>query len=160
MKEQNIWGARRGFRARRGDMSPIILQLLLDKPMHGYEVISKLEEKSEGAWRPSAGAIYPTLQMLEEQGLVVSKEESGKKVYSLTEDGIKQAKEVKDSFQAPWECNTETMAGIQKIRMTAFETMSVLKRVGMLQSEDKTAKALEIMKEAKDKLTGLLKEEK
>ena len=60
----------RGSRARRGDMVPIILRALLEKPMHGYEIISELEEKSFGYWWPSAGSIYPNLQLLEEQGFV------------------------------------------------------------------------------------------
>jgi len=80
-----------GFRVGRGLMEPAILGALSVKPMHGYEIITYLEERSRGIWRPSAGSIYPTLQLLEEKGLVISKEESGKKVYHLTDEGKKEA---------------------------------------------------------------------
>src|SRR4051794_27621828 len=88
------YGGWRGLhRARWGDMSPIVLGLLKDRPMHGYEIIRQLEEKSHGFWRPSPGSIYPTLQMLEDQGLVTSREEDGKKVYALTPEGEQKAEE-------------------------------------------------------------------
>jgi DNA-binding PadR family transcriptional regulator len=71
----------------RGDLKFVILRLLERKPMHGYEVMRALEEESGGCYRASAGSVYPTLQMLEDQGYVSSTEESGKKVYSITEAG-------------------------------------------------------------------------
>ncbi len=95
-----------GFRARRGMIEPAILELLLEKPMHGYEVISQLEEKSNGMWRPSAGSIYPTLQLLEEKELVESSEKDGKKVYTLTDKGrgaAELAKEQSDHLRAGFE---------------------------------------------------------
>lgn len=80
-----------GFRAGRGMIEPAILRALSKKPMHGYEVISTLEEQSHGMWRPSAGSIYPTLQLLEEKELVKSHEENGKKIYGLTAAGEAEA---------------------------------------------------------------------
>lgn len=85
-------GRRRGFRGGRmfeqGDLKYLILQLLADKPRHGYEIIKELEEKSGGAYAPSAGTVYPTLQLLEDMGYAsVSLEEGGKKVYSITDEG-------------------------------------------------------------------------
>lgn len=79
-----------GFRWKfyeRGDLKYVILRLLRDKPMHGYEVMRALEEESAGWYRASPGSVYPTLQMLEDQGLVESKDVGGKKVYSLTDAG-------------------------------------------------------------------------
>ncbi len=87
---------RGSFRAGRGMMEPAILSVLLDKPMHGYEIISTLEENSHGMWRPSAGSIYPTLQLLEEKGLLSSQEIDGKKVYNLTDEGQEAAAETKE----------------------------------------------------------------
>src|SRR5437870_6495489 len=72
--------------ARRG-VRPAILAVLLDRPMHGYQVIQELEERSGGRWRPSAGSVYPTLQQLEDEGLVRSSEVDGRRVYSLTDEG-------------------------------------------------------------------------
>src|SRR6266540_2432552 len=89
------------MQARRGDMRPIILSALQTGPMHGYEIMRHLEEKSHGMWRPSPGSIYPTLQLLEEQELVTGEEKDGKKVYSLTDKGHKEAKQ--SDTKAPWE---------------------------------------------------------
>ena len=63
-------GGRGGHRARRGDVRAAVLALLAERPMHGYEMIKELEERTEGTWVPSAGSIYPTLQMLEDEGLI------------------------------------------------------------------------------------------
>jgi DNA-binding PadR family transcriptional regulator len=67
----------------------IILQHLKDKPGHGYEIIRALEDRLHGLYVPSAGTIYPRLQMLESGGLVTSVEREGKKVYSVTEEGLR-----------------------------------------------------------------------
>jgi DNA-binding PadR family transcriptional regulator len=71
----------------RGDMKFALLELLVERPMYGYEMIKALEEKSGGFYTPSPGSIYPTLQMLEERGFVTSQEVEGKKVYSIAETG-------------------------------------------------------------------------
>ncbi len=81
---------RRGFGFRifdRGDLKYVILRLLSKKPMHGYEVMRALEEESGGCYSASPGSVYPTLQMLEDQGYVVCEEQEGKKVYTITEEG-------------------------------------------------------------------------
>jgi DNA-binding PadR family transcriptional regulator len=80
---------RRGSRSavRRGDVRPAILAVLKDEPMHGYQVIRVLEERSRGRWRPSAGSVYPTLQQLQDEGLVRSEEIEGRRTYSLTDEG-------------------------------------------------------------------------
>ena len=72
---------------RRGDIRWALLEALTDGPAHGYELITRLEERSGGAWRPSPGSVYPTLQMLEDEGLVHSEEREGKRTYELTESG-------------------------------------------------------------------------
>ena len=61
-----------GRRARRGDVRAAALALLTERPMHGYEMIQELEERTDGVWRPSPGAVYPALQLLEDQGLVTA----------------------------------------------------------------------------------------
>ncbi len=83
---------RRGFGGGRmfdqGDLKLVILRLLDEKPRHGYEIIKELEERSSGRYTPSAGAVYPTLTMLEDLGYAeVTPEEGGKKVYTITEAG-------------------------------------------------------------------------
>ena len=80
----------RGFRwnpFERGDLKFVILRLISQKPMHGYEVMQALEEESGGGYRASPGSVYPTLQMLDDEGLVQCQEEEGKKIYSITPEG-------------------------------------------------------------------------
>lgn len=81
------FGGERGRFFGRGDMKFVLLELLQERPMHGYEMIKVLEEKSGGFYSPSPGSIYPTLQMLEDGGLVTANEVEGKRVYSITDSG-------------------------------------------------------------------------
>jgi DNA-binding PadR family transcriptional regulator len=81
---------------QKGDLKYVILDLLKDKPRYGYEVIRELEERSFGFYTPSAGAVYPTLQMLEEMGHASAIEQDGKKVYSITDEGRQFLTERKD----------------------------------------------------------------
>ena len=84
------WGGR-GPRRRQwfeaGDMKYVILKLLRDKPRHGYEVMKELEERMRGCYSPSPGTVYPTLQWLEDEGLVRASDQDGKKVYEITDAG-------------------------------------------------------------------------
>ena len=78
---------------RRGVFKYIILQYLKDRPRHGYEIIRALEERLHGLYVPSAGTIYPRLQMLEERGYVTSVERDAKKVYTITQEGLRYLSE-------------------------------------------------------------------
>ena len=71
----------------RGDLKFVILRLISKQPMHGYEVMKALEEESKGYYRPSPGSVYPTLQMLEDEGYVTVEEQEGKKIYTITDEG-------------------------------------------------------------------------
>jgi DNA-binding PadR family transcriptional regulator len=73
----------------KGDLKYVILDLLKDKPRHGYEIIRELEACFHGFYTPSAGSVYPTLQLLEDLGYVKALEQDGKKVYTITEEGKK-----------------------------------------------------------------------
>jgi DNA-binding PadR family transcriptional regulator len=73
----------------KGDLKYVILDLLKDKPSHGYEIIKALENRFHGFYTPSAGSVYPTLQLLEDMGYVKSAEQDGKKVFTITEEGRK-----------------------------------------------------------------------
>ena len=102
-----FWGGHgrgRGFRRGRvfeqGDLKYVILQMLAEKPRHGYEIIKELEERSGGAYSPSAGTVYPTLTLLEDLGYAsVTPEEGGKKVYSITPEGQKYLEENKGAVE-------------------------------------------------------------
>jgi DNA-binding PadR family transcriptional regulator len=80
-------------------MKYVILKLLRDKPMHGYEVMKELEEQTRGCYKPSPGTVYPTLQWLEDEGLVKSEDRDGKKVYAVTDAGIEFLEENKSNVE-------------------------------------------------------------
>lgn len=106
------WGGGRVF--EQGDLKYVILQLLSEKPRHGYEIIKALEEKFAGAYAPSAGAVYPTLSLLEDLGYAtVSVEEGGggKKVYTITDEGRAYLAENKDDVDDIFEKISEFGAG-------------------------------------------------
>jgi DNA-binding PadR family transcriptional regulator len=93
-----------GFARRRnwfgsGDMKYVILKLLKDKPRHGYEVMKDLEEQMHGCYSASPGTVYPTLQWLEDEGLVRAKDVEGKKVYEITDSGLKFLDEHRDVIE-------------------------------------------------------------
>jgi DNA-binding PadR family transcriptional regulator len=88
-EERFFRSSRRWASFQKGDLKYVILDLLKDKPRHGYDIIRELEELSYGFYKPSPGVIYPTLQMLEEMGYARSSEQEGKRVYSITEEGLK-----------------------------------------------------------------------
>src|SRR3954452_7141031 len=82
------WGLRgRGPRARRGDVRAALLVLLAEEPRNGYQLMQEIEQRSDGAWRPSPGSVYPALQQLEDDGLVRAGQADGRRVYELTDAG-------------------------------------------------------------------------
>ena len=90
-----------GRRGKRGDVRAAILVLLSDRAMHGYEMIQEISERSGGLWRPSPGSVYPTLQLLVDEGLIVGTESEGsKRLFELTEVGRAAAEKVETP---PWE---------------------------------------------------------
>lgn len=96
-------GGRRGPRARRGDIRTAVLLLLAEEPRNGYQLMQELEERSGGAWRPSAGSVYPALQLLEDEGLVRSEEAEGRRLLRLTDAGRELVAERDAAQPAPWE---------------------------------------------------------
>ncbi len=144
-------------RVRRGDVRSAVLALLDDRPMHGYEMIQELEERTGGRWTPSAGSIYPTLQLLEDEGLVTPEEVEGRKVYSLTEAG-KEAAPDRAEGGRPWEQGDEDSPRFEA-RKELFKLMGAAKQLGRADNEEQLTKAAEILKDARRKLYGLLAEE-
>ncbi|MEU8623005.1 PadR family transcriptional regulator [Streptomyces sp. NPDC048623] len=156
------WGGRgrgpgRG-RARRGDVRASILALLKDRPMHGYEMIQEIVERSGGAWKPSPGSVYPTLQMLEDEGLIASESEGGKKLFTLTDTGRTEAEAGPD---APWE---EAGRGVDweavnEIRQAGFGLMEAFGQVWKTGDAQQRQKAVEVINEARKKLYLILADE-
>jgi DNA-binding PadR family transcriptional regulator len=94
-------GGRRGG-ARRGDVRGAVLLLLSEEPMHGYQLMQEMAARTDGAWRPSPGAIYPALSQLEDEGLVLVTREGGRKLASLTDEGKAHVEEQRESIGDPF----------------------------------------------------------
>ena len=142
---------------RRGDIKVALLRTLLDGPAHGYEIIGRLEEKSGGLWRPSPGSVYPTLQMLEEQDLLRSHEQDGKRVYELTDAGRAEAESAQND-QFPWE-GAEGLSGRRALRLAFAQLALAMKQVQAAGDSDLVDRAAQILKEARQKLYQLLAED-
>ncbi|MYV42828.1 PadR family transcriptional regulator [Streptomyces sp. SID1328] len=150
-------GGPRG-RARRGDVRASILALLKDRSMHGYEMIQEIAERSGGAWKPSPGSVYPTLQLLEDEGLIASESEGGKKLFVLTEAGRAAAEEGPD---APWE---EASRGVDwealsEIRQAGSGLMEAFGQVWKTGTKEQRDKALAVLNDARKKLYLILADE-
>jgi len=113
-----LWGFQGGKSWRQGrrrqwfgagDMKYVILKLLRDKPRHGYEVMKELEQRMHGCYSPSPGTVYPTLQWLEDEGLVVARDVDGKKVYEITDTGRAFLDEHKDTVEDIFDRVRETV---------------------------------------------------
>ena len=150
------WGGG-GRRMRRGDTRQVVLHLLTEGPAHGYEIIRRVEERSAGLWRPSAGSIYPTLQLLEEQGLVVSHDEGGKRVYELTAEGRAHV-EAHATGDLPWE-TPEGLAGRHALRDTVIQLQLAARQVAMAADDARIERATAVLKEARQKLYQMLAED-
>jgi DNA-binding PadR family transcriptional regulator len=95
-----LGGRRRFF--EQGEVRLAILSLLAEGPKHGYEIIKQFEIRSGGLYRASAGTIYPTLQLLEDEGLIQSETAEGKKVYRITAEGIAELEREADTVDEIW----------------------------------------------------------
>ncbi|MBL3807819.1 PadR family transcriptional regulator [Streptomyces sp. BRB081] len=151
------WGGRGGGRgrARRGDVRASILALLADRPMHGYEMIQEIAERSGGAWKPSPGSVYPTLQLLEDEGLIASESGGGKKLFALTEEGRSAAEAGPD---APWE---EVGRGVDwesvnEIRQAGAGLMEAFGQVWKTGTKEQREKALAVVNDARKRLYLIL----
>ena len=154
------WGFGRGRgrgRRGRGDVRAAILALLAERPMHGYEMIQELEARTGGVWRPSPGSVYPTLQLLEDEGLIAGEEGEGRRRFTLTDAGRAEAER---QGQAPWE---QVTAGVTpaawNLRDAIAQTAQAAWSVGSAGSEAQQARALEVLNDARRRLYAILAED-
>lgn len=149
---------RGGPRARRGDVRAAVLALLADRPMHGYEMIKEIEERSEGAWTPSAGSIYPMLQLLEDEGLIRGEDSDGKRRFSLTDTGrTEQAEKAEDV--APWDAvRAGFPTGQLQLRSAIGQLVPAVKTLAQDGTEAQQQQAREILDETRRKLYAILAE--
>ncbi|HEY5467663.1 MAG TPA: PadR family transcriptional regulator [Coriobacteriia bacterium] len=147
-----------GPRARRGDIRAAVLRLLSEAPMHGYQIIQELSARSGGAWSPSAGSVYPTLQLLADEGLIVSEESAGKKVFSLTEAGTAAVAETAGQ-PAPWEAVAQGGIHNSDYREAVGKLMGAVFQIGKNGTKAQTDAALEVLDDARKKLYAILAED-
>jgi DNA-binding PadR family transcriptional regulator len=136
-----------------------LLSLLSDKPMHGYDLLRELEQRSGGMWRPSPGSVYPTLQLLEDEGLVTGQEQDGKRVYSITDAGRAELEERRErrGEGAPWEFGP-LGEGFAEFRDAAFQLGAAAMQVARTGTEAQRTEAAEILAEARKKIYAVLAE--
>ncbi|HVN50050.1 MAG TPA: PadR family transcriptional regulator [Acidimicrobiales bacterium] len=150
------WGPPRlgGGRRPRGDVRLSILALLAESPMHGYQVIQEITERSGGRWSPSPGSVYPTLQALEDEGLVRATESEGKRVYELTEAGRQHVEALGDRAQAPW--NVGDVTGARDLAEQMAQVANAFHQVIRTGSPAQQAKAKAILSDARRGLYQIL----
>jgi DNA-binding PadR family transcriptional regulator len=148
-------GQRRGGRGARLNVRPAVLALLLERPMHGYEMIQELDSRTNGIWRPSPGSVYPTLQLLEDEGLIEAEADGGRKSYHLTDTGRVEAETAAQN--PPWaSIGDDAMSQVQDFRDAAVGIMGALRQVGFNGTPEQRQKALEVLNETKRKLYAIL----
>jgi DNA-binding PadR family transcriptional regulator len=146
---------RGGRGPRRGNVRAAILALLTERPMHGYEMIQELDQRTGGVWRPSPGSVYPTLQLLEDEGLIKSDEGAGRKAYTLTDAGQTEAEAA--AANAPWaDFSAETVASGQDTREAIAGIAMALRQIGYERDQERWNRAVEVLNDTKRKLYAIL----
>jgi DNA-binding PadR family transcriptional regulator len=150
---------RGGPRARRGDVRAAALALLAERPMHGYEMIKEIEERTRGAWVPSAGSIYPTLQMLEDADLIRGEESDGKRRFTLTESGVAEQR-AKAGEEAPWDAvRAEAAPESIHLRDSVHKLHHSIGQVFHAADEEQQKRVRELLDETRRGIYAILAEE-
>lgn len=143
-------------RMGRGDVRAAVLTLLAERPMHGYQIISEIAERSGGAWKPSAGSVYPTLQLLADEGLISAEEANGRKTYSLTEAGRAEADASADR-PAPWQTSSARDSGthgaLPKAGIELAQAAAQVQRTG---TPEQIKQAVDVLDDARRRLYSIL----
>jgi DNA-binding PadR family transcriptional regulator len=147
------------MRMGRGDVRTAVLALLAEKPMHGYQIIQEIGERSGGSWKPSPGSVYPTLQLLTDEGLISATESNGRKTYTLTDEGTTAAAASAEQ-SAPWEAqggrDGMKTGALPKAGIDLAHATAQVARTGSPQQVDE---AVEVLNDARRKLYAILAQE-
>jgi hypothetical protein len=145
---------RAGSRVGRGDVRAAVLALLAEKPMHGYQMIHEIEERSGGSWKPSAGSVYPTLQLLADEGLISVEEANGRKIYSLTDTG-REAVAGPDA-SSPWDTAGAAHGGFAALPKAGVELAQATAQVGRTGTPEQIQEAVAVLDDARRRLYSIL----
>ncbi|MGH9250034.1 MAG: PadR family transcriptional regulator, partial [Acidimicrobiales bacterium] len=144
-------------KARRGDVRVAILSVLADHSMNGYQVIQEIAERSGGVWRPSPGSVYPTLQQLEDEGLVRVDAQEGRRLYELTAEGRAYVDSHPEEMSAPWQAMSSAPGGEHEdMRPLVGQALAALWQIAVSGSADQRARAREVLDDARRRLYGIL----
>jgi len=154
-------GRKRGGRSRagRGDVRITILILLDEGPANGYQLMQEIEQRTNGAWKPSSGSIYPALQQLEDEGIVQTTEGEGRKMFALTEEGRQHVREHRAEWTAPWEGIEEEEGDSQesaRIRDVITQLAMAYMQVIQVGTESQRAEAARVLVGARQALYRIL----
>jgi DNA-binding PadR family transcriptional regulator len=143
----------RGSRAGRGDIRGAVLLLLSEQPMHGYQLIQEITERSGGRWSPSPGAIYPALNLLEDEGLIVITADSGRKLASLTPEGVSHVEQHRADLVAPWDRVAGQAAHPARALREAMESLGgAAHQIARTGTQAQAAQALRTLEQARREL--------
>ncbi len=153
------FGQMPGGRARRGDMQAAILALLAEQPMHGYQLIQELATRSGGVWTPGPGSVYPTLQAMEEQGLVAGEQDGSRRVFSLTDAGRAAVESHEhDRSPMPWEQIAEASGPRLDLRQSIGALFAASAQIERTGTADQVEKAVALIDQTRKALYLLLAE--
>ena len=145
---------RAGTRAGKGEVRSAVLALLAERPMHGYQIIREIEERSGGSWKPSAGSVYPTLQLLADEGTISAEESNGRKIYSLTEAGREEV--AQDHGATPWDSPGSHAGGFAALPKAGVELAQAAAQVGRTGSPDQVQQAVAVLDDARRRIYAIL----
>jgi len=149
----------RGGRAGRGDVRSAILTLLGEEPMHGYQIIGELAERTGGVWRLSPGSVYPTLQHMEDEGLVRHEQSEGRNVFSLTDAGREVLAE-RAGKAAPWdEVGSTLEAGLFELKDLVGQVAVAVRQIAKVGTTAQLATAKALLSETRRGLYRILAED-
>ncbi len=149
----------RGPKARRGDVRSAILGVLAEHQLNGYQIIQEIAARSGGAWKPSPGSIYPTLQQLEDEGLVRAESLDGRRAFTLTEDGRTWVVEHADEVAAPWQTMNGTADADESIKPLIGQVAAAMWQIVAVGTPEQHHKARAAMLELRKKLYGILSDD-
>ena len=154
-----MWaGGGRGPKARRGDVRAAILAVL-SEPMNGYQIIQEIAERSGGVWKPSPGSIYPTLQQLEDEGLVRQETEGGRRAFTLTDEGKAYVAEHADEVNAPWQAMSEASSDDDGLKPLIGQVAAAVWQILAVGTPEQQAQGREALIELRKRLYAILAED-
>lgn len=143
-------------KVRRGDVRLAIIDVLAVEPMNGYQVIQQIAERTGGEWKPSPGSVYPTLQQLQDEGLVRERGEGGRRQFELTDEGREYVESHLDELAGTWQAFDDQEPDPGDLRPVIGQIMGACWQVATTGTMPQQTEAMDILRETKQRLYRLL----